>query len=241
MDKRICPRCAKSIPPWQPVHLPCLLYRLRFVLGFVLVILLLVFSPMLVRSIDWINTKAHTSHNNESVLPAQLTPTSFALPTRISEPTIIITSTKISRPIVTLTPTKTSEPTATITPEPSLTPLTALPERPDDFIRFYYQAINDRRYELTFSLLSRGFKDRNHCCNVDGSYQIEPYIEWWNTIESVDIISTDVINSDNNTAQVSVTLCYYTKKGATDIDQYWYFLILDEIRNAWLIDIVELR
>jgi len=156
------------------------------------------------------------------------------------------TSTRATYKTLTPTATKISEITSIQATKTKALVMTETPTRPpymkpDDFIRSYYQEINDRNYGLTFSWLSSDFKDRNHCCNADGSYKIEPYIEWWKTIERVDVISTEVVNWDDQTAQVNVKLCYYTINGVTDIDNNVIFLMLDEDSNTWLIERVELR
>lgn len=49
MKNRICPRCGKKIPPWQPVHIPCLAYRLRYAISAFGVVLALILGSRLYR------------------------------------------------------------------------------------------------------------------------------------------------------------------------------------------------
>lgn len=107
---------------------------------------------------------------------------------------------------------------------------------PGQFIRNYYNGINNREYEKTWSMLSDHFKQEHHCCNPDGTYQIEPYIEWWNTVRKIDVISVQEISSNENSANVAIWLRFYYKDGRVVEANYKYGLISNPNSNSWLID-----
>ncbi len=138
-----CPRCGQPIPAWQPIHLSCLVYRLR---GLLLVLILL---PLLsggflfargLRDKATENPPAdtvvqadtgevidiHESNpgggevvNSDTVVP---TATATAMATTETERANSRTPTPTKRP--TETPTDTPRPAATPTPRPTRTPTT---------------------------------------------------------------------------------------------------------------------
>jgi len=49
---------------------------------------------------------------------------------------------------------------------------------PEQFIRTYYQAINQRQYTQTWAMLSTQFKKTRLCCDPEGNYQFNRYTAW---------------------------------------------------------------
>jgi len=107
------------------------------------------------------------------------------------------------------------------------------PQKPDEFIRFYYEAINNRQYELTWSLLSEAFKE-----NVNGPQQggYQGYVDWWNTVEKVEVTQITIIKSDLNSATLQVKADYYYKNGATTHSTRNFYVIYDKTSQSWLFD-----
>jgi len=176
-----------------------------------------------------------------AVIPPTTTPTEFILPTATPENT----PTPFRLVFITASPTGSSSPISTETsPAPSQTarPPTSIPteitgqESPDDFIRRYYSLINERAYDTTFGMLSSTFKDRFHCCNPDGSYQIEPYINWWDTIDRVSVLLVDTNRWSSDTAQVTVQIRYDKANGSTTTSTHTFDLVPDSSGDSWLID-----
>lgn len=141
-------------------------------------------------------------------------------------------------PSVTIAPSITSPPPPTQTEQPPPDNPTPLPNygSPGDFMRTYYDLINQREYNTTFAMLSNNFKKRFHCCNPDGSYQIEPYIDWWNKIDEVEVYSVKTTPRNGSTAQVTVRLIYHRADGSVVENAHTYDLIFDPARDSWLID-----
>jgi hypothetical protein len=145
-----------------------------------------------------------------------------------------------------LPPSTVATPWATVRPSPMIpsTPVPS-PERstnvppisqrtsPDQFIRDYYAAISARLYDQTWASLSDNFKKRRHCCNPDGSYKYQEYVSWWNSIESVDVLSARVENRGDS-AVVVATLRYHKKNGGISDSTSTFVLVADG--DTWLID-----
>ncbi len=103
-------------------------------------------------------------------------------------------------------------------------------------MRTYYALINQREYNTSFGMLSNNFKNRFHCCNPDGSYQIKPYIDWWNSIDEVEVYSVKTTPRSENSAQVTVRLIYHRADGSVVENTHYYDLVFDRASDSWLID-----
>jgi hypothetical protein len=125
-----CPRCGQIVPAWQPVHIRCLAYRMRFLILGITAVLLLSFSVFQFfqyRSVAEARNDTATAENNfvdtgqndnvEKPVPQQTTPAIEKSDTP-SQPTKI---TKTKKPTSTATK-KSIMATPSITKIPSLTP-----------------------------------------------------------------------------------------------------------------------
>ena len=128
-------------------------------------------------------------------------------------------------------------PSASIKPSPTPTNSEATRRTsPKAFIQQYYDLINRRQYARTFSMLSDGFKQRNHCCKPDGSFDDGPYKEWWNTIKKVEILQMNVEKWEQDQAIVEIKLRYNRMDGKV-IDSWTTFnLIGDPDGKSWLFE-----
>lgn len=118
----------------------------------------------------------------------------------------------------------------------SLLPETASPNgalSPEAFIRGYYQALNDRQYDKTWSLLSEDFKQNMHSPEK-GGYQ--GYVDWCDTIEKIEVIEVIVNFQKESTAQVFVKANYRYQNGKSGVSQRSFNLIMDSARNTWIFD-----
>ena len=106
---------------------------------------------------------------------------------------------------------------------------------PDRFIRDYYDAINQREYELAFSLLSTSFKDKYHCCGTDGSYNYNDYVDWWNSVNKVELLKVEIREQSSSRATVYALLRFYYRDGRVVDDQHIFQLIAGG-NEGWLID-----
>ena len=108
------------------------------------------------------------------------------------------------------------------------------PISPDLFIQNYYDAINQRKYELAFSWLSANFKDKYHCCQSDGSYDYGAYVDWWNTVKQVQVRVVEIRELGVNTSTVYAMLNFLYKDGRSVDDQHIFYLISDG--SNWFIN-----
>jgi hypothetical protein len=130
--------------------------------------------------------------------------------------------------------------TITATPIPTGTPLvsthTIVPTPSNSvelFIRTYFQAINSRNYETTWSLLSDAFKARTNSPQ-NGGYQ--GYVDFWNTVDRVEILETKILEQSSQSAEVFVVANYHYKNGVTTTGEQNFYFIYDFTRNTWLFD-----
>lgn len=129
----------------------------------------------------------------------------------------------------------------TSTPLPTGTPFvptnTVVPTQSnsvEQFIRTYYQAINSRNYELTWSLLSDDFRANSNSLE-NGGYQ--GYVDFWNTVDRVEILETRILEQSDQSAKVFVVANYHYKNGATTTSEQEFSFIYDFTRNTWLFDV----
>ena len=85
-------------------------------------------------------------------------------------------------------------------------------------------------------MLSNNFKNRFHCCNPDGSYQIGPYIDYWDTIDRVTVLDVDTNRWSSDSAQVTIQIRYDKASGSTVTSTQTFDLVPDASGNSWLID-----
>jgi hypothetical protein len=101
---------------------------------------------------------------------------------------------------------------------------------PDQFIRDYYTAINNRQYDQTWSMLSDNFKRTK---NPTG---IGDYIKFWDSIARIEIESV-VVQDQAADAAVILTAVTYTKRdGGTSRSNYTFRLMRAQSPAGWLID-----
>jgi len=121
----------------------------------------------------------------------------------------------------------TLEPIPSNTPQPAVEP-TIQPAA--DFLSEYFSLINSRNYPETWARLSDNYKSAH---NPDG---YEPYVDFWNTVAQVDLLSPDVAYQNADAAKVSVRLNLAYENGKTGSQIVTFVLIPDEQGTSWLID-----
>lgn len=127
------------------------------------------------------------------------------VPTLVTPPTTIATTETPNEPV----PTTPAPPTVTI------------PSDPVEFIRFYYENINKRNYDLTWSLLSNEFRSEFNSGGKD------PYVDFWNTVSKVEIYSAEQTKISDNEAIVIINSSIQAR-------QLNYYLRRNNSQSNWL-------
>ncbi|MEW6286411.1 MAG: hypothetical protein AB1509_09285 [Chloroflexota bacterium] len=189
------------------------LIGISFLLGDIFLHQQQIFSP--------VNTLSPTASVTPTPAPPTFTFTPFnpqELPT--STPAIVLPTSTVT-PSFTPPPTNTPSPTFTI---PAYSPELA--------IRDYYSLINSRNYAQAWTWLSERFRK-------DIDYE-DQYVGFWNTIESVSIDQTALLEISPIRAKILVEMTYYKKNGQVVKDRNFQVeFIWDPIRLLWLIDHTE--
>jgi hypothetical protein len=103
----------------------------------------------------------------------------------------------------------------------------------EQFIRTYFQEINSRNYENTWSLLSDAFKASTNGPE-NGGYQ--GYVDFWNTVDRVEISEIKILEQSGQSAEALVVANYHYKNGVTTTGRQNFHFIYDFTRNTWLFD-----
>ena len=147
-----------------------------------------------------------------------------------------------------------NEQTATALPAPSLTPLPAIAGpaaptplltapatassslTPDQAVRSYYQLVSQKRYDLTWPLLTDAFKQKFNCCAP--TYNYSGYTSWWNSVSTVELGDVHTVSQSGDRAVVYAQLYYHMNTGErSSVDRQPYIaLVYDAATGAWRFD-----
>ena len=160
-------------------------------------------------------------------------------------PSIPATSTNPNKDLVgtivadTLTAIPSSTPMPEASLELSLTPIptqtaTLPPQTASGFIFWYFDNINSRNYELTWSLLTDSFKN-----SLGGStqYAYLDYVTFWNTVRKATAMQVHS-NCEGDLCAVNVTLKLDYYNGKSDTTPYPYTLTYDHARATCMFDYI---
>jgi len=147
------------------------------------------------------------------------------------ESLILPTATAISLPPSAEVAPLEAEPSASDTSLPTEAPVSP----PERLVRDYFQAINNREYEQSWQMLTPNFKDIRHCCDSEGNYEFQPYVDWWDKFERVEIVSTSVEYQSSEEATVTTRLRYHRVADASVTTAVSAFKLVWE-NDRWFID-----
>jgi len=101
-------------------------------------------------------------------------------------------------------------------------------QNPGDFIYEHYQLLNNRDYETTWNNLSSNFQGISQGYNS--------YIQWWNSVNNINILNIQVINNNNSDALVKAQLVYSLSNGKKMTDRKNnIYLLWNNDQQKWLI------
>lgn len=106
---------------------------------------------------------------------------------------------------------------------------------PHDAVRNYYTWVGEKRYDLTWPLLSDTFKQKFNCCTPN--YDFAGYMQWWESVDHVEFGRVETVSQTGDRATVFVELIYVMKAGTrSDDGQSYIDLVYDGATGQWLFD-----
>jgi hypothetical protein len=104
---------------------------------------------------------------------------------------------------------------------------------PAEFVRWYFASVWQvgNYQDLWDNYLTSAFKNRIS----SGGYA--DYVQWWTSVQRVDVTSVDVLRNDGAHAWVRVNVTFTMKDGRViSNQQYDYSLLYDAARQTWMFD-----
>jgi hypothetical protein len=146
---------------------------------------------------------------------------------RVNFPTPTGSSTRVETLQVFVPATRAPGVTST-SPERVSTP--TLSSGAEDFVRQYFQLIEQRAYSQTWAMLSAHYRQQH---NPTG---FQPYVDFWNTIQSVEIVTVQPQQQDSQSARLLVQLAFHFTDGKNSAQAITFSLVADAPSGSWLID-----
>ncbi len=102
---------------------------------------------------------------------------------------------------------------------------------PVETVRFYYEQVQAKNFDLTFTFLTPNF------LLSEGTSNQEEYEAWWNRVASTEVGDAVLVSQNGNIACVYVPLTYTLVDGTIVWDDEPYIVLeFDPVRNLWLFD-----
>lgn len=110
--------------------------------------------------------------------------------------------------------------------------ITQIDTSPEQFIRNYYQLVNDCEYDKAWTMLSKKFKNNK---NYDLDYK-----QWWGkNVTQVMIVALEITEKSTTTIKAKTDLRYFMKNGKIVDERNLYIqLVRGSTEDDWLIDSV---
>jgi serine/threonine protein kinase, bacterial len=106
---------------------------------------------------------------------------------------------------------------------------------PEETVYNYYNYINQKQYEQGWKQLSI-----EHQTDTDRHPQgYQSYLEWWTSVESVQVVSVSLIRQSGNYALVETELHYEMKQGRPFDQKLNFHFIWDDSLQQWSINWVD--
>jgi hypothetical protein len=146
-------------------------------------------------------------------------------------PTVIVTGETLPVPIAVTTAAP-----PVITPSENIPPATVYPQEPEQFVYFYWETIiYDKDYELAWSLLTDGFKQRRNPAGYDDwKGTMSKLVKW----DRPAISELKQISSSMVAVRIDSIHFYSVASPEAGYFQYdiKYCLVRDQSRNTWMIE-----
>ncbi len=103
-------------------------------------------------------------------------------------------------------------------------------QSPSQFVYYYYSNINASNFSLTWTLMTERFKSIN---NPSG---YADYVNYWNTVNNVQVLSVSVLSQSGYFATVSVSAIYNLNIGIAQPTTNTFNLLYDNVMGTWMFD-----
>jgi len=113
---------------------------------------------------------------------------------------------------------------------PALTVIPTLSPVPEEFVRQYFQLIQQRAYSQTWALLTTHYRQAH---NPTG---FQPYVDFWNTVSKVSIVSAQTVSQNQQSAQLKAQIAFIFTNGKSSTQTIIFSLVSDAASASWLID-----
>jgi hypothetical protein len=104
---------------------------------------------------------------------------------------------------------------------------------PDAMIREYYDAINKRWYDMAWDNLSTHYKTKYNA-RPGGGYDFEPFKDWWNSVEKVDVEEATFVGQDGALATVFTRYRFTMRNGRQSQGTVNYIVTFSPTEQRWL-------
>ena len=122
---------------------------------------------------------------------------------------------------------------STMLPASTPTQVLSFSSAPDQAVRTYFQLVSQKRYDLTWPMLSGAFKQKFNCCAPN--YDYLGYVTWWNSVNHVEFGTVSTVSQTSDRAVVYAELYFVMNTGvrsSLDTDPY-IELAYDAASGSW--------
>ncbi len=107
---------------------------------------------------------------------------------------------------------------------PSLSPV------PEEFVRQYFQLVEQRAYSQTWALLTAHYRQAHN------STGYQPYVDFWNTVQSVTLANVQTQSQNQQSARLQAQVSFIFTNGKSSTQTITFSLVFDAADGSWLID-----
>jgi hypothetical protein len=101
---------------------------------------------------------------------------------------------------------------------------------PEDFVRQYFQLIEQRAYSQTWALLTTHYRQAHN------STGYQPYVDFWDTVQSVTITNVQPESQNQQSARFQAQVSFIFTNGKSSTQTITFSLVADAASGSWLID-----
>jgi hypothetical protein len=101
---------------------------------------------------------------------------------------------------------------------------------PQEFLRQYFQLIEQRAYSQTWAMLTAHYRQAHN------STGYQPYVDFWNTVATVRIVNPQTVSQNQQSAKLQTQVSFIFTNGKSSTQTITFSLVSDASTGSWLID-----